>query len=245
MVAGRVREARKRRGWQLADLAARCAELGHPELTENVIENIEGGRRDSNGRRRRAVTVDELRVLSDALGFSPADVLNGLPPGTLGGMTVDQLENVATALQGAASFLRFREETAAAQPAVVAAIVTSQHGVLVGRRRDGKPPWTFIAGEQDAVKDENPADTAVREVKEETGLRVVVGDVIGERIHPGTLRRIVYLSARPTHGTDIFVGDEEELAEVRWVGLAELDELMGRTVYGPVREHLARELGDR
>lgn len=30
---------------------------------------------------------------------------------------------------------------------VVAAIVTSKHGVLVGRRNDGKPPWTFIAGE--------------------------------------------------------------------------------------------------
>src|SRR5215472_9337572 len=30
---------------------------------------------------------------------------------------------------------------------VVAAIVTSEHGVLVGRRNDGNPPWTFIAGE--------------------------------------------------------------------------------------------------
>ncbi len=34
----------------------------------------------------------------------------------------------------------------ALQP-VVAAIVTSKMGVLIGRRNDGKPPWTFIAGE--------------------------------------------------------------------------------------------------
>jgi 8-oxo-dGTP pyrophosphatase MutT (NUDIX family)/transcriptional regulator with XRE-family HTH domain len=128
---------------------------------------------------------------------------------------------------------------------VVAAIVTSPLGVLVGKRRDGKPPWTFIAGEQDAVQDENPADTAVREVKEETGLRVEAGDVIGERYHPRTGRHMVYVAARPTRGTDVIVGDEEELAEVRWVSLAELDGLMGAgNIFEPVREHLARELGE-
>ena len=116
-------------------------------------------------------------------------------------------------------------------------------GVLVGRRNDGKPPWTFIAGEQDAVKDENPADTAVREVKEETGLRVTAGEVIGERVHPKTRRTMIYLAARPTHGTDVFVGDEDELAEVRWVSLAEADELLPG-MFEPVREHLARELGE-
>ena len=105
-----------------------------------------------------------------------------------------------------------------------------------------RPPWTFIAGEQDAVQDENPADTAVREVKEETGLRVQAGELIGERVHPKTGRRMIYMAATPTHGTDIFVGDEDELAEVRWVGLAEADELLPG-MFGPVREHLERELG--
>ena len=83
------------------------------------------------------------------------------------------------------------------QPPIVAAIVTSPEGVLVGRRNDGTPPWTFIAGEQDAVKDENPADTAVREVKEETGLRIVAGEVIGVRDHPKTGRHMIYIAAEP------------------------------------------------
>ncbi len=126
---------------------------------------------------------------------------------------------------------------------VVAAIVTSDRGVLAGRRRDGKPPWTFIAGEQDAVQDESPADTAVREVKEETGLRIQAGDVIGERMHPKTGRRMIYIAARPVRGTDVIVGDEEELAEVRWLTLTEADELLPG-MYEPVREHLARELRD-
>jgi 8-oxo-dGTP diphosphatase len=125
---------------------------------------------------------------------------------------------------------------------IVAAIVTSPLGVLVGRRHDGRPLWTFIAGEQDAVQDENPADTAVREVKEETGLQVQAGDLIGERVHPKTHRRMIYIAALPTHGTDVFVGDEDELAEVRWVSLAEADELLPG-MFEPVREHLARELG--
>ena len=131
-----------------------------------------------------------------------------------------------------------------ARPPIVAAIVTSPNGVLIGRRNDGKPPWTFIAGEQDAVKDENPADTAVREVKEETGLLVEPGDLIGERVHPKTGRTMIYIAARPTHGTDYIVGDEDELAEVRWVSLAEADELMGvGNIFEPVHEYLAREIG--
>ncbi len=131
-------------------------------------------------------------------------------------------------------------EEALEQP-VAAAIVTSELGVLVGKRNDGKPPWSFIAGEVEPG--ESPADAAVREVKEETGLRVEAGDVIGARVHPKTGRTMIYMAAAPTHGTEVFVGDEDELAEVRWVSLAEADELLPG-IFGPVREHLARELGE-
>jgi NADH pyrophosphatase NudC (nudix superfamily) len=125
---------------------------------------------------------------------------------------------------------------------VVAAIVTSKHGVLVGRRNDGKPPWTFIAGEQEPG--ERPEDTAIREVKEETGLRVEVGELIGERVHPKTHRQMIYMAARPTHGTGTIVGDEEELAEVRWVTLAEADDLMASYgMFDAVHEYLTREIG--
>ena len=127
------------------------------------------------------------------------------------------------------------------QPPVVAAIVTSPLGVLVGHRRDGSPPWTFIAGEQDAVKDENPADTAVREVKEETGLEIEAGEIIGERDHPRTGRHMIYMSGYPARGTKVIVADEAELSEVRWVSLAEADELLPG-MFEPVREYLEREL---
>ena len=131
---------------------------------------------------------------------------------------------------------------AAPRPAIVAAIVTSALGVLVGRRNDGEPPWTFIAGEVEPG--ESPEDAAVREVKEETGCLVRAGEIIGERDHPATGRHMVYLAGYPTHGTGVFVGDEAELADVRWVSLAEADELLPG-MFGPVRDYLARTIGHR
>lgn len=131
-------------------------------------------------------------------------------------------------------------------PAVIAAIVTSRQGCLVGRRNDGRPPWTFIAGESEPG--ESPADTLVREVKEETGLLVKPGATIAQRVHPKTGRHMVYVAATPAlrgpHARDVFVGDPDELAEVRWATYRELGDLMP-DMYGPVREHLLRLIGRR
>jgi 8-oxo-dGTP pyrophosphatase MutT (NUDIX family) len=126
------------------------------------------------------------------------------------------------------------------RPAIVAAIVTSKLGVLVERRHDGKPLWTFPAGESEPG--ESPEDTAIREAKEETGLIIKVSHVIGERLkHPATGRHMIYVAARPYQGTAVYVGDEAELAEVRWVRLAEADDLLPG-MFEPVREHLRRVL---
>jgi 8-oxo-dGTP pyrophosphatase MutT (NUDIX family) len=169
---------------------------------------------------------DTLRVTQPSVLYRPADLRIAREPDAEARAELEVLRDQ----------LRRR---ASDQP-IVAAIVTSDRGVLVGRRMDGKPPWTFIAGEQEPG--ERPGDTAVREVKEETGLQVRAGEVIGERVHPKSGRHMTYMAAAPTHGTDVFVGDEEELAEVRWASLAEADELMSGMIYEPVHEYLAREL---
>lgn len=67
-VAEKIREARKKRGWNADELAERCG------LTGNIIENIESGRR-RNGERSRDVTVDELFAVSEALEIGPLKLL--------------------------------------------------------------------------------------------------------------------------------------------------------------------------
>ncbi|MBO0814807.1 MAG: NUDIX hydrolase, partial [Actinobacteria bacterium] len=81
----------------------------------------------------------------------------------------------------------------------------------------------------------------IRETKEETGLEIKASHVIGERDHPKTGRHMIYVAARPYQGTDVFIGDPAELAEVRWADYdTAVDKLKG--LYEPVREHLARTL---
>jgi transcriptional regulator with XRE-family HTH domain len=63
-VAKRVRAVRKSRGWSVKDLAARCQQVGYPELTAGALYVLEGPR-------PRSVTVDEWLVLAYALDVPP------------------------------------------------------------------------------------------------------------------------------------------------------------------------------
>ena len=125
---------------------------------------------------------------------------------------------------------------------VVAAIVTSRRGILVTERRDGKPPWGFVSGEVRKDPAESPQDAAERETKEETGLEVRSGEVIGERDHPATGRRMIYIAAKPVRGTAAIVADQRELKNVDWVSLAKAEQLMP-DMFGPVHDYLEAELG--
>lgn len=121
---------------------------------------------------------------------------------------------------------------------VAAAIITSDKGVLVARRHDRIPPWTFPATEIEAG--ESPATAAVRAVRKEAGLTATVDHVIGRRIHPKTGRVMIYVDAS-VEGTEVS-GDDPDLAEVRWIDLAEADQLMP-DMFPTVRQHLGRVLG--
>lgn len=75
VLARRLKDLRKRRGWSLQQLAEECAAAGADRLTENAIENIEHGRRDKGGRRRRDLTVEEWLVLAYVLDVAPIHLL--------------------------------------------------------------------------------------------------------------------------------------------------------------------------
>src|SRR4051794_2181391 len=67
LVASRVKELRRHRGMTAQQLCDRCAALGAPGITTNVLANIETRRRD--------VSVDELLVLALALDVAPMHLL--------------------------------------------------------------------------------------------------------------------------------------------------------------------------
>jgi 8-oxo-dGTP pyrophosphatase MutT (NUDIX family) len=131
--------------------------------------------------------------------------------------------------------------TAEAQP-IVAAIVTSDQGLLVTYRHDKTPPAGFLTGEIEPG--ESAADAMVRECKEEAGLRVAAGSEIGRRIHPKTGRTMIYVAGTPVEDSEVFVGDREELTDVRWVTLAEADAAFAPFggMFKPVHDYLLRNL---
>lgn len=73
--AQRVQELRKRQGLTAKDLAERCRLIGAPGLTASVIANIESGRRDLDGKRRRQITLEEWLILAQALHVAPIHLL--------------------------------------------------------------------------------------------------------------------------------------------------------------------------
>ncbi len=110
-------------------------------------------------------------------------------------------------------------------PPVALAVVTAREGVLIGKRTEPPPPWSFIGGE---IEDDETADvTAIRVVREDTGLQVKAGATLGQRTHPATNRLMVYVGCTPaTREHGIEVGDEHHYTELRWAALSEAAEFM-------------------
>jgi 8-oxo-dGTP diphosphatase len=125
----------------------------------------------------------------------------------------------------------------AAKPTIAAAVVTHNGAVLLVRRRvpEGALSWQFPAG--GVEPGESPAEAAVRETAEETGVVVSAAGILGERIHPATRRSMIYVACGVTSG-QATVADPEEIAEVAWSSLIGLRVLVPGGVYEPVQRYL-------
>ena len=100
-------------------------------------------------------------------------------------------------------------------PKLAAALVIARHGrILLGRRGPGTRAagkWSFPAGFVE--RGERVEDAAVREAREEVGLVVTIGPLLGLYSSPGeTVVLAVYVAADATG--EAVAGDD--LAEVGW-----------------------------
>jgi 8-oxo-dGTP diphosphatase len=128
-------------------------------------------------------------------------------------------------------------------PPVAVAIITSPSGVLVVRRKDKTPEYSFPGGEVQVG--ETPADALVRRVLDETRVVIRPDTVFGQRIHPRTSRHMIYMAATTAEDSPSprLNPDDEDLNEVRYAGLDEVRELMP-DIYKPILEHLEAVLGN-
>lgn len=122
-------------------------------------------------------------------------------------------------------------------PTIAAAVIPHAHHVLLIRRTApaGALSWTFPSGKVDPG--ETATEAAAREALEEAGVTVAPLRVLGERVHPATGLRVVYVACRLVSGT-AHPASPREVAEVRWASLAELPTLIPGGVFGPVQAWL-------
>lgn len=133
------------------------------------------------------------------------------------------------------------EQSTAERPAIAAAVIVSDERVLMVRRKEkeGQLSWQFPAGEVESG--ETGAEAAVRETHEEVGLKVRAEALLGERVHPATGRRMIYVACTVLDGTP-YVADEDELAEVEWCDRAKLTSYVPYPFFGPVQDYFDARL---
>lgn len=131
----------------------------------------------------------------------------------------------------------------------VTALIRNEQGRLLMARHAGSDLWGTPGGGVDP--NESPQDAVVREVREETGLEVVAGRVLGAWGGPEYL--VVYGNGDQCSYVLIafectLVGGEprpdgEEILELRWVTPEELEELPLPRWGGHLLPDLFRRLG--
>jgi ADP-ribose pyrophosphatase YjhB (NUDIX family) len=126
---------------------------------------------------------------------------------------------------------------------IAGAVIADAGRVLLIRRTspEGALVWSFPSGKVEPG--ETASEAAAREAGEEAGVIVAPTVILGGRVHPDTGRRVVYVACRLLSG-EAHAASPREVAEVRWVRLGEIPELIPAGVYGPVQAWLDEQLAE-
>ena len=124
---------------------------------------------------------------------------------------------------------------------IAAAVIVNFGQVLLIRRlvEEGGLSWQFPAGKVEPGESREAA--AVRETLEEVGVVVRAVRRLGERLHPGTGRAMLYVACEVVDGV-AFVAAVDEIADVAWCDRAKLAAYVPYPLHRPVQEYLDDKL---
>lgn len=127
-----------------------------------------------------------------------------------------------------------RKKAKLPQATVAVGIVQKGKEVILVRRVKAEQGilWQFPAGMINPKR--TAAETVVREVEEETGVKCKVTSQIGEREHPATGTVLAYFHCQYVSGT-VQNGDPKENAEVAWVKASDVQNLITSDMFSAVK----------
>lgn len=124
---------------------------------------------------------------------------------------------------------------------VVTGIINKDNKILMIKRakNEGNLLWAFPGGKVE--EGETKEEACIREIYEETGIKVQIQKILGERIHPDTEVKITYFLCNYLSG-QITIMDKTEILDIAYMNKNEFYNCIKSDIFLPVKEYIEQHI---